>query len=87
MRRPGSEHAAECVRPPQGHVQPAETDLRESGESDLMRFEEEASPAPRAAESARFFPLLFAAGIVGGEGRACVCYGECRQEAAAAYCG
>ena len=45
----------------------AETDLRESGESDLMRFEEEASPVPRAAESARFFPLLLAAGIVDGK--------------------
>jgi hypothetical protein len=38
-----------------------------------MRFEEDVSPAPRAAESARFLLLLLAAGIVGGKGgRGCV---------------
>jgi hypothetical protein len=72
-------------------VQPCtESDLRESGESDLMRLEEEASPAPRAAESARFFPLVFAAGIVGGTGEpVCVAVSGsgARQEDAAAYCG
>jgi hypothetical protein len=31
-----------------------------------MRFEEDASPAPRAAECARFFALLLGAGIIGG---------------------
>jgi hypothetical protein len=48
-------------------------DLRkELVESDLIRFEEGVS-APRAAESARFLPLLLAAGIVGGSGgRVCV---------------
>jgi hypothetical protein len=38
-----------------------------------VRFEEDASPVPRAAECARFFPLLLGAGIVGGKGEsACV---------------
>jgi len=58
------------VRSPQGDVQPREeSDLRgneESFESDLTRFEEEVSPAPRAVESARFLLLLLAAGIVSG---------------------
>lgn len=90
IRRPSSEDAADCeaatrqVRPYEG------SDLRESGESDLERFEEDASPAPRAAECARFFPLLLRAGIIGGKGEsACVTGGRCgaRQDEDAAYCG
>ncbi len=59
-----------------------------------MRFEEDVSPAPRAAESARFLLLLLAAGIVGGKGgRGCVmgaegvAGGAVIQEDAAAYAG
>lgn len=78
------------MRPPQGQVQLyTESDLRESGESDLMRLEEEASPTPRAAESARFFPLVFGAGIGGGRGEpACVTVsGSGARQEDAAYCG
>ena len=57
-------------------VQPhAASHLREGGsiESDLIRFEEDVSPAPRAAECARFLLLLLPAGMVGGRGkRGCV---------------
>jgi len=59
-----------------------------------MRFEEDVSPAPRAAESARFLLLLLAAGILGGKGeRGCVmgaeglAGGAAIQEDAAAYAG
>jgi hypothetical protein len=78
------EAATRQVRPYAG------SDSRDSGESDLVRFEEDASPAPRAAECARFFPLLLGAGIVGGRGvSACVTGGRCgaRQDEDAAYCG
>lgn len=54
-----------------------------------MRFEEDASPGPRAAECARFFPLVLGAGIVGGKGEsACATGGRCgaRQDEDAAYC-
>lgn len=57
-------------------VQPhAASDLQEEGsiESDLIRFEEDVSPAPRAAECARFLLLVLPAGMVGGRGkRGCV---------------
>ena len=57
-------------------VQPhAESDSQDEGsiESDFIRFEEDVSPAPRAAESARFLLLLLAAGMVGEKGgRGCV---------------
>lgn len=57
-------------------VQPhAASDLQEEGsiESDLIRFEEDVSPAPRAAECARFLLFVLPAGMVGGRGkRGCV---------------
>jgi hypothetical protein len=48
----------------------AESDSRDEGsiESDLKRFEEDISPAQRAAESARFLLLLLAAGMVSVKG-------------------
>jgi len=83
IRSPGSEYAGRrCKRSPHGHVQPhAASDLRgESIESDLIRFEEDVSPAPRAAECARFLLLLLPAGIVGGRGeRGCVMGTEGRR--------
>ncbi len=41
-----------------------------------MRFDEEASAASRAAERARFFPLLLDVGIVEGRVRGVTSYGS-----------
>ena len=79
-----------CKSSPHGHVQPhAESDSRDEGsiESDFIRFEEDVSPAERAAESARFLLLLLAAGMVGEKGgRGCVMgggSGDIQEDAAA----